>query len=129
MSVSNLYTGNSISKTLKQSKYTGLTSGMNYIATKDVGFNHSITYENGVKIPYSESKFKIAKKNSTLLCIEGGSAGKKVAMISEDVCFGNKLCSFNVGEHINSKFQYYVILSPIFKKKFAEITLFHLLIN
>lgn len=120
MSVSNLYTGNSISKSIKQSKYTGLTSGMNYIATKDVGFDHSITYENGVKIPFSESKFKIAKKNSTLLCIEGGSAGKKVGMISEEVCFGNKLCSFNAGEHINSKFQYYVILSPVFKKMFAE---------
>ena len=93
---------------------------MNYFAIKDVEFDRSIKYKNGVKILYSELKFKIEKKNSTLLYIEGGSSGKKVGMISKDVCFGNKLCSFNAGEHINSKFQYYIILSPILKKRFAE---------
>lgn len=120
MSVSDLYTGNSISASIKKSKYAGLACGFNYIGTKDVGFDCSISYDNGVKIPYDESKFKIAKKNSTLLCIEGGSAGKKIGIVSEDVCFGNKLCSFNAGEHINYKFQYYVIYSPIFKKRFIE---------
>lgn len=120
MSVSDLYTGNSISASIKKSKYAGLACGFNYIGTKDVGFDCSISYDNGVKIPYDELKFKIAKKNSTLLCIEGGSAGKKIGIVSEDVCFGNKLCSFNAGEHINYKFQYYVIYSPIFKKRFIE---------
>ena len=38
----------------KQRKYVGLSNGYNYIATKDVSFEHTINYENGVKIPYSE---------------------------------------------------------------------------
>lgn len=120
MTVSELYTGNSISESIKKSKYTGLSSGYNYIGTKDVGFDCSIAYNNGVKIPYDEPKFKIAKKHSTLLCIEGGSAGKKVGITSEDVCFGNKLCSFNAREYINYKFQFYVIQSPTFKKVFIQ---------
>lgn len=118
--ISDLYTGNSISETIKKSKYVGLSDGLNYIGTKDVGFDHVIDYENGVKIPIGEPKFKIAKKDATLLCIEGGSAGKKMGIIKEDVCFGNKLCSFNAGKHLDSKFQYYVIQSPIFGKMFAE---------
>ena len=120
MTVSELYTGNSISESIKKSKYTGLSSGYNYVGTKDVGFDCSIAYNNGVKIPYDEPKFKIAKKHSTLLCIEGGSAGKKVGITSEDVCFGNKLCSFNAREYINYKFQFYVIQSPTFKKVFIQ---------
>ena len=120
MTVSELYTGNSISESIKKSKYTGLSSGYNYIGTKDVGFDCSIAYNNGVKIPYDEPKFKIAKKHSTLLCIEGGSAGKKAGITSEDVCFGNKLCSFNAREYINYKFQFYVIQSPTFKKVFIQ---------
>lgn len=118
-SVSELYSGNSIPEAIKKSKYMGLSDGMNYIGTKDVGFDHAIDYENGVKIPFGESKFKIAKKGATLLCVEGGSAGKKMGIIEEDVCFGNKLCSFNSGNHLDSKFQYYVIQSPIFGKMFA----------
>ena len=119
-SVSELYTGNSIPEAIKKSKYMGLSDGMNYIGTKDVGFDHVIDYENGVKIPFGEPKFKVAKKEATLLCVEGGSAGKKMGVIKENVCFGNKLCSFNAGKHIDSKFQYYVIQSPIFGKMFTE---------
>ena len=43
-----------------------------------------------------------------------------MGVIKENVCFGNKLCSFNAGKHIDSKFQYYVIQSPIFGKMFTE---------
>lgn len=118
--ISDLYTGNSIPESVKKTKYTNLSSGLNYIGTKDVGFDNSINYENGVKIPFDESKFRVAYKNATLLCIEGGSAGKKVGIISEDVCFGNKLCSFNASKFIDYKFQYYIIQSPIFKKMFSE---------
>lgn len=119
-SVSDLSTGNSISEVIKKTKYSGLKNGLNYIGTKDIGFNHEIIYENGVKIPYYEPKFKIARKNATLLCIEGGSAGKKIAILSEDVCFGNKLCSFNPGKYINYKFQYYLLQSPMFGRVFEE---------
>lgn len=46
-----VYTGNSINKTEKETKFTSLAEGHNYIATKDVKFDNSIDYNNGVKIP------------------------------------------------------------------------------
>ena len=49
--IANIFTGNSINETEKQRKYVGLSNGYNYIATKDVSFEHTIIYENGVKIP------------------------------------------------------------------------------
>ena len=90
-----IYTGNSINEQEKVSKYTNLDSGYNYIGTKDVSFEQTIDYENGVKIPFDNGTFKIAPKNTPLLCIEGGSAGRKLAFTEEDICFGNKLCDFN----------------------------------
>ena len=115
--VCTLYTGNSISESIKKSKYTNLKEGYNYIGTKDVEFNRTITYENGVKIPFSEEKFVYSYPNSTLLCIEGGSAGRKIAITKEKVCFGNKLCTFNPIS-INYKFLYYYLQSPLFLSAF-----------
>ena len=114
-----LYTGNSIPEKEKALKYTNLDSGYNYIATKDVLLNHTIEYENGVKIPYNEEGFRYAEPNSTLLCIEGGSAGKKIAITSERVCFGNKLCAFYPYE-ILPKYLFYFLQSPLFLSTFSD---------
>lgn len=119
--IANIYTGNSINETEKQRKYVGLCDGYNYIATKDVSFEHAINYENGVKIPYSESNFRIAYKNTPLLCIEGGSAGRKIAILEQDVCFGNKLCAFqSLG--VNPKYLYYYLQNPLFIQVFKSKT-------
>ena len=114
-----IYTGDSINQTQKLTKYTNLEDGRCYIATKDVGFDGSIDYENGVKIPFEESKFKIAPRNSVLLCVEGGSAGKKIGYLDCDVCFGNKLCCFNP-LLIEPKFIYYYLQSQIFIYSFMQ---------
>jgi len=88
-----------------------------YISSKDIDLaTHEIQYENGLKIPKEQDKLKIAHKGSFLLCIEGGSAGKKVAMLSHDVCFVNKLCCFS--SENNSKFKYYFVQTQNFKDKF-----------
>ena len=119
--VADIFTGNSINETDKQKKYMGLDSGYNYIGTKDVGFDHSINYTNGVKIPYNQGNFRIAHINTPLLCIEGGSAGRKIGVLTEDVCFGNKLCAFEpIG--INPKYLYYYLQNPIFTQIFKEKT-------
>ena len=119
--VADIFTGNSINETEKQKKYMGLDSGYNYIGTKDVGFDHSINYKNGVKIPYNQGNFRIAHINTPLLCIEGGSAGRKIGVLTEDVCFGNKLCAFEpIG--INPKYLYYYLQNPIFTQIFKEKT-------
>lgn len=92
--IASIYNGNSISEEVKTRDFTGLATGYNYIATKDIGFDSVINYNNGVKIPFTRKDFKVAPKNTPLLCIEGGSAGRKLGFLSEDVCFGNKLCAF-----------------------------------
>lgn len=121
VNITNLYTGNSINESVKKEKYTNLSEGFNYIATKDIGYDKSINYKNGIKIPFEETSFKIAPKGSVLLCIEGGSAGRKLAFTNEDVCFVNKLCAFvsRISTE-NAKFIYYYFQSNDFKTIFHE---------
>ena len=117
--IANIYTGNSINENEKKTKYMKGASGYCYIATKDVGFDNIINYDNGVKIPNTDNKFRIAPKNSVLLCIEGGSAGRKISVTDKDVCFGNKLCCF-VTISVNVFFLYYYLQSPVFHLIFKE---------
>jgi type I restriction enzyme S subunit len=91
---------------------------MAYIGTKDVSMNGQIDYENGVRIP-DTSSFKTAQPNSVFLCIEGGNAGKKIALTRQEVCFGNKLCCFSP-ILINSEFIYYYINSDDFSVIFRS---------
>lgn len=118
-SVADLYTGNSINETEKKNKYTNV-EGVKYIATKDVQFDHSIIYNNGIAIPKQYvSEFRIAPANSVLMCIEGGSAGRKIGILSHDVCFGNKLCCFKPYADI-SEYIYYYLQSPLFYSIFSS---------
>ena len=114
-----VYTGNSINKTEKETKFTDLTEGYNYIATKDVKFDNSIDYNNGVKIPKDLEKFRVASECSVLLCIEGGSAGRKIGILNQDVCFGNKLACFKTFNE-NNIFLFYYLQSPNFKEIFKS---------
>ena len=66
--ITNVFTGNSINEEEKSSKYLNLKDGFDYIGTKDISFNNSINYDNGVKIPF-KTTFKIAPTNTSLLCI------------------------------------------------------------
>lgn len=115
--IASIYTGNSINERIKEEKYTGRTEGFVYLATKDIDFDSTIDYETNVCIPQSDG-FKVAPKYSTLLCIEGGSAGRKIGFITQDVCFVNKLCAFVPHSKINPKYLYYAIQSDAFKKQF-----------
>ena len=117
--IANLYTGNSINETEKKARYTDVV-GTEYIATKDVWFDNSIDYKNGIAIPdkYIDD-FRIAPANSVLMCIEGGSAGRKIGILSQDVCFGNKLCCFSPYADI-SEFIFYYLQSPLFFEIFSS---------
>lgn len=118
--IANIFNGDSINEQEKAQKYYGQAIGYNYIGTKDVNFNHTINYNNGVKIPYDTS-FKIAHKNTPLLCIEGGSAGRKIGILEEDVCFGNKLCAFETYS-INSVYLFYFLQCSEFVQIFKHNT-------
>lgn len=116
--VCEIYTGNSINQAKKEKEFTNLKEGLNYIATKDIGFDNVINYNNGVKIPFEKVKdFKTAKVNSSLLCIEGGSAGRKIGFTNQKVCFVNKLCCFETLQD-EPRFIYYYLQSDYFMQKF-----------
>ena len=116
--VCQMYTGDSIAESEKNAKYRGLTDGFSYIGTKDISFNNQIDYDNGVRIPF-ENTFRRAYKGSVLMCIEGGSAGRKIAVTNQEVHFGNKLCNFNA-ERISNRYIYFYLQSPAFQKSFSN---------
>ena len=116
-----MFTGTSINETEKRLKYVGRNDGLCYIGTKDVGFDHNISYESGVKIPFNNDAFRIAPRDSVLMCIEGGSAGRKIAVTSREVCFGNKLCCF-IPHHILSRYLYIFLQSSLFAEVFKANT-------
>jgi len=113
--------GNSIPVKEKEVLYRNVNEGLPYVATKDVGFDGVIDYENGVRIPPNHSsKFKLSKKNSILVCGEGGSAGRKIAFSHKDCHFVNKLFSIRPGSKMASKYVYYYTLSNDFQNQFKK---------
>ena len=87
---------------------------------EDVSFDNNIMYNNGVAIPKEyESNFRIAPNNSVLMCIEGGSAGKKIAVLNHDVCFGNKLCCFVPFVNM-TRYIFYYLQSRLFLDMFND---------
>ncbi len=118
--IGNVFNGNSINAQEKEMKYAG-AKGLPYIATKDVGYGFdAFNYENGIFIPPTEKKFKIAHRGAVLICAEGGSAGKKCGITDRDICFGNKLFANELFGGIPSKFILYFYLSPIFQSFFSS---------
>ena len=103
--VSKIETGNSISDDKKSNYECVECESHPYIATKDINYEYStINYDNGLRIPKGETNFKIALPDSILICVEGGSAGKKIAYTNQSVCYVNKLASIQtIGENV-SKF-------------------------
>jgi Type I restriction modification DNA specificity domain len=117
--------GNSISAAEKSEKFEGRREGLSYIATKDVeGWNGRIVYETGVKIPENEARFRVARDGSVLICAEGGSAGRKIGLVEQDVCFGNKLICCNPrNELVLQRYLFRVFQSPDFYQTFkGEMT-------
>lgn len=136
--IANVYNGNSINAKTKSEKYCFNVPAWNYIGTKDIDFDGTVNYDTGVKIPFEEKGFKIAPANCVFVCSEGGSAGKKTAHITQEVCFGNKLYAIvNDKNLFVSKYVYYYtryreffeqfkalmsgIIGGVSSKKFGEI--------
>ena len=117
--IANLYTGNSINEQEKKAQYMN-TEGVPYIGTKDIGFDGKVLYQNGVAIPKKHlSLFKKAYSNSILICIEGGSAGRKITLIDKTVCFGNKLCCIT-SYYEKIRYLFYYLQSPMFFEIFNQ---------
>lgn len=120
-SVTQIYNGNSINAEYKKKHFLGVDKGYPFIATKDVGFNGFIDYENGVKIPF-DTDYKIADSDSVFICAEGGSAGKKIGYVTQQVCFGNKLFCIKPKQNIlKGKYIYYYLQSVFFQIQFQSL--------
>lgn len=120
LDVANLYNGNSLNDDLKEIYSDNSMPCLPYIGTKDIDIStYKADVNNGVYIPNSVSGYKIAPANSTLLCIEGGSAGRKMAFVRERVCFVNKLLCFAViNTRAQSLYIHYFVRSTHFYSKF-----------
>lgn len=113
-----IYNGDSLNETQKKSYSSENSEHLAYISSKDIDVNFStINYESGLRIPKG-TNFKIATKNSTLLCIEGGSAGRKIAFTNQEVSFVNKLACLKSKKNVNSKFIFYSLKGLIFRTQF-----------
>ena len=113
--LSDIYNGNSIPDDKKDSF---VNKKIPYIATKNIDADtHQIDYENGLSVNEDDG-FRIAKTRSSLLCIEGGSAGKKLGYLNQEVAFVNKLCCFTP-ENIDPKFLFYSLQSSDFLSEFS----------
>lgn len=116
-----IYNGDSVNKNLKEAKYANVKEGFPYIGTKDVGYIFDvINDDNGVIIPFDEPKFKIAKRDTVLICSEGGSAGKKMGIVNQDCCFGNKLYAFEQHGNLESVYILSLYGSASFGAAFKE---------
>ena len=119
--IGSIFSGNSINAKVKKEKYLNYPEGFPYVATKDVGYDSSIDYDNGVKIPYFEKElFRIAPKNSVLICAEGGSAGRKMGRINQDICFVNKLFAITPKNETTSKYLFYWYNTDEFQREFKS---------
>jgi type I restriction enzyme S subunit len=93
--------------------------GLNYIATKDVGYGlEPIQYNTSLRIGSTANNFKIAPKNAILICLEGGSAGKKMGLVEREIAFGNKLFAVVCKSGIDSNYLLIYFLSSKFQKDF-----------
>jgi type I restriction enzyme S subunit len=114
-----VFNGDSVNEAGK-AELAKIKEGLPFIATKDVGYGRDVlNYENGLKVPIGDRRFKVAKANSVLICAEGGSAGRKIGLCDRDICFGNKLFANEVREDLDYRFIFYVYQAPTFFKEFA----------
>ncbi|SOU87274.1 restriction endonuclease subunit S [Tenacibaculum dicentrarchi] len=118
--VSKIFTGNSISD---KSLFEINKDAYNYIATKDINIhNKEVKYNNGVYIPKNDKSFKITKKNTSLICLEGASAGKKLTFVDREVAFVNKLCAIkSFDKNVFDKYTFYLLQTNMFNSQFFEL--------
>ena len=118
--ISKIFTGNSISD---KSLFEVKKDTYSYIATKDINIhNKEVTYNNGVYIPKSDKSFKITKKDTSLICLEGASAGKKLTFVDREVAFVNKLCAIKCfDKKVFDKYIFYFLQTNLFNSQFFEL--------
>lgn len=115
-----IYNGNSTSAGEKAALERN-SHGLSYVATKDVSYGFQpINYDTGLRAGSNDKNFKVARKNSVLICLEGGSAGKKMGIVEQDICFGNKLFAITCKDWLRPRFLLMYFLSSKFQTEFRD---------
>lgn len=115
--VVDLYTGNSI-KDEEKDLYTDEENSDLYISSKNIDVDTGELILNDIlHVSKDDNTFVRAYPNDILMCIEGGSAGRKKTWLSQTVTFVNKLCCFHP-TGISSKYLYYILQSPHYESEF-----------
>jgi type I restriction enzyme S subunit len=118
--LSSIYNGDSLNEKQKDKYQSVNPSDIPYVSSKDINVeDSSVDYDNGIRIPKTESSFKVAPKGSSLICIEGGSAGKKIAFTSNNVCFVNKLACVKANSSVHPKYVFYSLKASPFQTQFG----------
>lgn len=116
----NINTGNSLNQKQKEIYSLNDNNSYIYVGSKNIDLISSKIKNIDFFIPRKKaSNFKIAEKGTSLLCIEGGSAGKKITKLDKNCCFVNKLANFN-SKKVNNSFIYYYLQSSYFKSQFKR---------
>ena len=114
-----IFNGDSVSE-IGKVELAKVAEGLPFIATKDIGYGREVlAYDNGLKVPLNDPRFKVAQANAVLICAEGGSAGRKIGITDRDICFGNKLYANEVSAGIHHRYVFYVYQAPTFFREFA----------
>ena len=114
-----IFNGCSISDSEKDN-YTDPRDAYPYVSTKDISLDLSTAnYESGLYTKRADVHFRIAPKGSILMCIEGGSAGRKKCLLKQDVSFVNKLACFT-SQTCDNRYVYYFLQSPNYEEHFLH---------
>ena len=115
-----IFNGNSTSSAEKL-RLSHVAEGLPYVATKDVGYGFEpILLDTGLRVPVSKSQYKVAPDGAVLICLEGGSAGRKMGILTSQVCFGNKLFANVCRPWLDPRFLLICLLSNSFSTQFRS---------
>lgn len=115
--VVDIFTGNSI-KDEDKDLYTNKLDSDIYLSTKNIDVKTGKLLLNDVLyVKKDDTNFVRANKDDILMCIEGGSAGRKKTFLADTFTFVNKLCCFHATK-IYPKFLFYVLQSPHYESEF-----------
>jgi type I restriction enzyme S subunit len=115
-----IFNGDSTSSAEKL-RLSNVAEGLPYVATKDVGYGFEpILLDTGLRVPVGKTQYKVAPEGAVLICLEGGSAGRKMGILASQVCFGNKLFANVCRPWLDPRFLLICLLSKSFSTQFRS---------
>jgi type I restriction enzyme S subunit len=116
-----IQSGNSLSPEFIEEHDLLLAQGRPFVSTSEVNYIGEIGEDTEISIPeYLQLDFRTAIPGDVLVCSEGGSAGRKFAIVQNTSHYGNKLFACRPNEHVQPFFLFYFFFSHYFKNQFNK---------